>query len=215
MKIMWFVLLLAWPVAAAEESAWKTAAEEDLNSADAGAPPEALFVADGNWEVVEDGGEKYLRMPGSPIVEGGILFGPSTRGSSAVEARARGYRRGRSYPRFGVGVHGISGFRLRVVPARKMVELVRNEEEVVNAAYDWKPDAWLRLRLELRQVGETWKIRGWVWPDGEERPEKPVIEHDDPEAAGQGKASIWATPYASREIEFDDLRSEQPVDAGG
>lgn len=212
--MFWLAVLLAGPLAGAEESEWKTVATEDLSAAEAGAPAEALFVVDGGWEVVEEAGEKYLQMPGSPIVEGGILFGPSTKGGSAVEARARGYRRGRSNPRFGVGVHGISGFRLRVVPARNLVELIRNEEEVVNAAYDWKPDAWLRLRLEVRQVGETWKVRGWVWPDGEERPEKPAIEHENAEAVGQGKASIWATPYSSRGIEFDDLRSEQPADAG-
>jgi hypothetical protein len=110
-------------------------------------------------------------------------------------------------------VHGLSGYRLRVVPARKVVELVRDEESVLSAEYAWTPDVWVHLRLEVRQEGETWKVYGWVWPDGEARPEKPAIEHEDAAAGGQGKASIWATPYSSREIDFDDLIYEQAVEA--
>ena len=38
------------------------------------------------------------------------------------------------------------------------------------------------------------------------QPEKPVVEHTDKEAPGQGKGSLWGSPYSGRPIDFDDVK---------
>jgi len=109
-----------------------------------------------------------------------------------------------------VGLHGISGYRLRVVPSSGTVELLKNEEVVVSEKFAWKADQWTNLKLEIKPAGDQWSIRGWVWAvaDGEagEQPEKPSIEHTDKSAPGQGKASLWGSPYSGKPVDFDDVK---------
>ena len=70
---------------------------------------------------------RYLEMAAEPLTENAVIFGPSVKKAATVQARIKGFRKRRSYPRFGIGLHGISGYRLRVVPSKKVIELVKNE----------------------------------------------------------------------------------------
>lgn len=184
--------------------------EQDFEKVTVGEAPDDVMVIEGNFAVVAEEGKKFLRVGIEPLAENGIILGPSMKAGGSVEAKIRAYKKRRSYPRFGIGLHGISGYRLRVVPSSGTVELLRNEEVVATEKFDWKADSWTNLKLEIKAAGEGWSIKGWVWPvaegDGGKQPDKASIEHSDKEAPGQGKASLWGSPYSGRPIDFDDVK---------
>lgn len=115
-------------------------------------------------------------------------------------------KRRRSTPRMGVGLHGISGYRLRLVPATGTVELVKSEEVVKSVEFKWSSDQWFTLRLTIEAASDAkWTISGWVSAKGKEAPEVPTITMESDEKPGQGKASVWGTPYSGTPIFYDNL----------
>ena len=214
MKIALLPMLLvacAIPVLADDKKEKSAAAfEEDFEKVEVGEAPDKVMEIEGTFKVVEEEGKKFLRVGIAPLAENGIVLGPSMKGGGSIEAKIRSFKKRRSYPRFGIGLHGISGYRLRVVPSSGMVELLKNEEVVAKEKFKWKADTWANMKLEIKKSGDAWSIKGWVWPtaDGEqkEQPEKPVVEHTDKEAPGQGKGSLWGSPYSGRPIDFDDVK---------
>ena len=93
--------------------------------------PNDMMEIDGLFKVeANDEGKKHLQMASEPLTENAVIFGPSIKNSATLEVKVRGFKKRRSFPRFGIGLHGISGFRLRVVPSNNTVELVKNEEAI-------------------------------------------------------------------------------------
>ena len=184
--------------------------KEDFEKVSVGETPEKVMEIEGTFTVIEEDGKKFLRVGIAPLAENGIVLGPSMKGGGSIEAKIRSFKKRRSYPRFGVGLHGISGYRLRVVPSGNTVELLKNEEVVASKEFKWKADTWTNLKLEIKKDGDAWAIKGWVWPaaEGDEgkQPEKSTIEHADKEAPGQGKGSLWGSPYSGKPIDFDDVK---------
>ena len=213
MKLPALLPLIMAGLALAEEpkgSANPAAFEEDFESVAVGEAPDGVMEIDGTFTVVEEDGAKFLRVGIEPLAENGIILGPSMKAGGSVEAKIRSFKKRRSFPRFGIGLHGISGYRLRVVPSSGTVELLKNEEVVASEKFVWKADAWTNLKLEIEQAGDGWAIKGWVWPvaEGEagKQPEAPSIQHSDTNAPGQGKASLWGSPYSGKPVDFDDVR---------
>ena len=184
--------------------------EQDFEKVTVGEAPDDVMEIEGSFAVVEEEGKKFLRVGIEPLAENGIILGPSMKAGGSVAAKIRAFKKRRSYPRFGIGLHGISGYRLRVVPSSGTVELLRNEEVVASEKFEWQADAWTNLKLEIKAAGDGWSIKGWVWPVAEgvnaKQPEKATIEHSDMEAPGQGKASLWGSPYSGRPIDFDEVK---------
>ncbi|MDC0048984.1 hypothetical protein OAL09_06550 [Verrucomicrobia bacterium] len=184
--------------------------ENDFESLEIDSFPKAMMEIDGIFKVrtsdsTKAGNRRYLEMSAEPLSENAVIFGPSVKKSASVQAKIKGFRKRRSYPRFGIGLHGISGYRLRVVPSKKVIELVKNEEPVKSVPYKWTPDQWVNLRLKIQQEGKTWKISGSAWSDDSKAPESELITHIHEGSPGQGKASLWGTAYSGKVIQFDDL----------
>ncbi len=202
-------LTLAASLAVASSQDTKPAPEpfaDDFESAELGSLPDGMMEIDGSFAVAETEGGKALEMAAEPLTENAVLFGPSVKGGATVSAKVLAYKKRRSYPRFGVGLHGISGFRLRVVPSKGELELVKNEEPVKAVPYDWPADTWIQLELSVASDGEDrWKVEARVWPVGAERPTEPSIAHAHEGRPGQGKASLWGTPYSGKVAQFDDI----------
>ena len=220
MKIPFLLIVLVAGQALADQSekAEKTEVKrqpaefvESFDQVEIGEAPEKVMEIEGTFTVVEEEGKKFLRVGIEPLAENGIIMGPSMKGGGSIEAKIRSFKKRRSYPRFGVGLHGISGYRLRVVPSSGSVELLKNEEVVAKKPFKWKADAWTNLKLEIQQGSAGgWSIKGWVWPVAEgaegKQPQEPSIEHSDQEAPGQGKGSLWGSPYSGKPIDFDDVK---------
>lgn len=186
--------------------------QNDLEKLPLGKPPSEYMVLSGEFAVVKDENNTVLELPGEPVDAFGFLFGPSLKVGSMVKARAFGTAKGRRTPAFGVGIFGVSGFKLRVTAAAKQLEILKDEEVKATLPYEWKTGTWTWLRLQARPVeGGKWKVEGRAWPDGSPEPEKWMIEWIESEAPSSGRASILAMPYSGTPLRFDDLLVDKPL----
>lgn len=173
-----------------------------------GAPPAEVFIVDGRVEVTAKDGNKALVIhPGTELVDASAQLAVSAAGSASIEARVFASKRGRSAPRFGISVHGMSGWRLYVTPAKKQLELVKADQIVASVPFTWKSEAWLNLKLEAQKgEGDAWSITGTAWAEGEAVPPAPQLKQEDKGLKGQGKCAVWGTPFSGTPIYFDDIR---------
>ncbi len=178
---------------------------EDFEKFSIGEEPD-LFVLNGSFTVEMDGENKVLQLGPEPLDEGMVQLGKSFKTGAEITVRAKGSQKRRSFPRFGVGLHGMSGYRMRVVPAKRVLELVKNDDVVLTAPFAWSPGQWHRLRLRVRRAGdESWKVEGWAWIESEKAPEKPSIVYNGEDQRLQGKGSVVGTPYSGFPILFDQV----------
>jgi hypothetical protein len=184
--------------------------ENDFDSAEAGKAPADMLVLDGGFAVREEGGAKFLELPGAPLETFGVLFGPAVTNNVAVSARIQGSRRGRLFPAFGVGLGGVNGYKLRVSPGKKELELHKGDTDLVSVPFEWQSGQWTHFRLRVREAGAgAWKVEGKAWTEGAAEPAAWPIAFDDKETPRAGRAAIWGAPYAGTPIRYDDLRLER------
>ena len=183
----------------------------DFEKAEAGKVPDDLMVLGGEFAVKSEGTNQFLELPGAPLDSFAVQFGPAEKFDVAVMARIFGSGKGRRAPTFGVGLGGVSGWKLQASPSKKAVELLKDQEIKATVNYDWKSGTWTQLRLEIRKVKDgAWKIEGKAWATGETEPKAMLISFDEAEEPTPGKASIMGSPFAGTPIWFDDLRVEKP-----
>lgn len=168
--------------------------------------PEDFLVLDGAFEIKEDGGNKFIELPGAPLETYGLLFGPAQTNDIAVSARIQSSIKGRRYPVFGVGLNGVGGYKMLVAPAKGELELFKGDERVASARCEWKSGAWTSLRLQLRKTGAgEWRAEGKAWPAGAAETKSWMISFADKAEPVAGRASIWGSPISGQPIRFDDL----------
>ncbi|MCB1208374.1 MAG: hypothetical protein KDK97_03550 [Verrucomicrobiales bacterium] len=185
----------------------------DCEAWQAGEPPkEDVYVVEGKFAVTAVSGNKVLQIDPAELVDATAQLAVSGAGPATVHAKIFASKAGRSYPRFGVGVHGMSGHRLMMNPARKVVELMKGDEVITSAPIAWTSDAWVNLKLEATKgEGDTWKIAGKVWAADAMEPAEPTVTADDAKLKGQGKVSIWGAPYSGTPILFDELKVQVEI----
>jgi len=201
-KLVFITALLAAPALRAQE-----AYEMNFEQAAPGAVPAGMLVLDGQFAVAEEGGNKFLELPGAPLDTFGVLFGPSVKENQTVTARIFGTLKGRRFPVFDVGLNGVGGYKLRVSPGKKQLELLRSDAVKASVPLEWKSGAWTHLKLSMVKASATeWKIEGKFWQEGSSEPAAPSIAFTDSSAPPAGRASLSGMPYSGTPIRFDDLR---------
>ena len=194
--------LLALPLSAAEIKY-----QNDFEKAEVGSVPDEFLVIDGNFEVKEEGGNKFLELPGAPLDSYNVMFGPGEKENVGVGARIFGTNKGRRYPTFGVALNGLGGYKLRVSPAKRQLELYRGDDVKTSVPLEWESGKWTHLKLELTRPAENkWLVQGKLWQEGASEPEKPTIRFEDSEAPPAGRQLISGSPYAGTPIRYDDLK---------
>lgn len=179
--------------------------EQDFGKVAGDQVPEEILVLDGQFAVKEEEGNRFLELPGAPLETFGVLFGPSEAAGVRAEARMLATKAGRKFPTFAVGLNGVSGFKLRVAPAKNLVEIVQADEIRATAPFAWKSGEWVNLRLEVVKEGNGLQVRGQAW-QGTEAPAGWKVTWTAPEALPAGKAGVWGMPFSGTPIRFDDLR---------
>lgn len=204
MKRMLFSLLLLACTARADEM------KSFVFDADAwteGNVPKEVFVVDGTIKIAAKDGNKAIMIDPSPITDATAQLGDSANGSASIEAKVFASKKGRSFPRFGVSVHGMNGYRLIANLSKKQVELVKGDQVVKSAPFNWTTETWTKLRLDVKKTSDTeWSITGKIWSADAEEPKEAAIQHTDATLKGQGKCAIWGTPFAETPIYFDDVK---------
>ncbi len=202
-----FALFGVLPLFAGDTATFK----QDFESSELGALPQGMMEIEGVFTVEELEGRKVLRLKEDPLAEDAVILGPSFKGAGSVKASVKADKKRRSAPRFAIGLHGISGYRLRVAAAADRLELVKNEEVVESVPFAWKSEVWNVLKLEIREKDGKWIVEGRVWPEDGEAPAEPAIALETDAAPGQGKASLWGTPYAGLPIWYDSIEIVSPA----
>ena len=168
--------------------------------------PSSYFVLDGEWSVVEMDGGKAMKLSETPLVEAQVQIGDSFKETGGmIKARIKAEKKRRSFPRFGIGMHGMSGYRLRLFPAQGRLELVKSEEVVQSFDLEWTAGEWWFLELTVKPAGDAWTVSGRAWPESGARPGEAQIEYISTETKFSGKASVTGTAYAGLPIYFDDI----------
>jgi hypothetical protein len=171
-----------------------------------GEPPKEVFVVDGTIRIGARDGNKAIVIDPNPITDASAQLGVSASGNASIEARILALKRGRSTPRFGVSVHGMSGHRLIVNPAKKSLDLMKNDQTLASVPFAWTSAAWVKVKLEAKKgADEAWTITGKAWPAEAAEPAEPLITHAEKSLKGQGKCAIWATPFSGEPVYFDDI----------
>ncbi len=215
-----FLFLALATLAAAQEAAAPASSSQkiDFQALMPGPVPDEFMSVEGEakFDIIADGDKnKVLELQGQPIVDGGMLVGKATKGPGTITAKIKATGKRRVQPRFGVGLFGISGPRVRVVPVTKTVEIVKNsdkEEVMATAPYTWTSGTWTWVEMSIKAAaaGGGSTIEGRVWEDGKARPEKATVTWENPAPAAQGRASVWGTPYSEQAIWFDDIEIKAP-----
>lgn len=181
--------------------------ENSFEGAAHGKVPEDMLVLDGAFAVKEEGGNKFLELPGAPLETYGVLFGPTETNGLAVQARIYSTGKGRRFPACAVGLNGVGGYRLQISPAKKALELAKGDAVLATVPFTWQSGSWTILRLQTRKINsEEVRIEGKAWPQDAAEPKEWTISRTDKTAAPAGRPSIWGSPYAGTPIRFDDLR---------
>jgi hypothetical protein len=177
----------------------------DFEKAKPGELPDEFLVISGDFVVREEGGNKFLELPGTPLDSFSVLFGPTEKDGITASARAYGTAKGRRGPSFGVGLNGVSGYRVQVSPGKQALELFRGDVSRASVNYEWKSGKWCYLRIQANKTGTGWKIVGKAWPEGQSEPADWMISVEDSEDLPAGRASIHGSPYSGTAIRYDDL----------
>src|SRR3954467_3516409 len=150
MRIFFLVLVLSsgFITGSSGQSA-KLPYENNFEKADLNKVPDDMLVLDGEFAVKEEGGNKFLELPGAPLDTFGIVFGPTQTNGVAVSARIFGTGKGRRFPTFAVGLNGATGLKLQVSPAKKLIELYSGEEVIATVPYTWESGTWTMLKLQF------------------------------------------------------------------
>jgi len=179
---------------------------QDFEKVEIGQMPAEFLAMEGDFAVRDIAGNRVLELPGEPLSSFGLLFGPVEAGDVAVRAKCNGSRKGRKYPTFGVGLGGVSGYRLIMSAGKEALELYRDEELKTSIQYQWTSETWTELLLRIRKAGDgQWKIEGKAWPRTGPEPADWMFSLETTDEPFPGRASLWATPYAGTPIQFDDL----------
>lgn len=171
-----------------------------------GEVPKEVFVVDGTVKIAAKDGNKAIMIDATPIVDASAQLAVSASGAASIQAKVFASKRARSVPKFGVSVHGMSGYRLLINAAKKQLELVKNEVVAASVPYTWTSDSWIKMKLDVKPgAGEAWVIEGKVWAADAPEPAEPTVKAEDKGLKGQGKSGLWGTPYAETPIYFDDV----------
>ena len=177
---------------------------EDFTHRPPGDLPESFMILDGQFSVKEAGGNRFMELPGSPLESFGVLFGSNEATGVQVTARIFATKSGRKFPTFATGLNGVSGYKLRVSPAKGVVELVRGDDIKGSAPFKWNSGDWTHLKLSITPQGNGVRITAKAWQVGPE-PEAWLLTFDEADKLPAGKAGVWGMPFSGTSIQFDDL----------
>jgi len=198
------VLLFAAP--ANSLAADSTTYTNDFENTELNSIPDDMMVLAGDFTVQSDGTNHFLELPGAPLDSFAVQFGPMGN-EMTVSGRIYATKRGRRMPTFGIGLGGVSGWKLQVAPAKNVIELLLDLDSRVSAPYDWKSGEWLKLQLTIAPNSDaTWKIEGKVWTAEKPESTATVVSFQAKEEPISGRASILASPFSGTPIQFDDLK---------
>lgn len=210
MRCVPVILVLAMPAlfaADAEDPKPEPRYANDLETLKSEQIKEEFMVMAGEFALQKDGANTVLELPGKPVDDVGLLFGPTSTVPIVVQARIFATKVRRRTPAFCVGVNGRRDYRLRVNPASDALEILRDGKVLATAEYKWTSDQWTVMRLQVTSADEgVSRLEGKAWAEGQDEPKEWMVSHELKEAVLPARASLYGAPYSEKPIRFDDLK---------
>jgi hypothetical protein len=169
------------------------------------------MVLSGEFAVKAEGANKFLELPGAPLDTFGVLFGPTQQSDVTATAKFQSRKQGRKFPTFGISLNGVAGYRLQINPAKKALELLKNDEARAHIEFAWESEQWTALRIQVRHVGAKWRIEGKAWLATAQEPREWMIAVEESDEPPSGRAGVWGMPFSGHPIRFDDLAVARAV----
>lgn len=212
MRSFSFLLLLAVPAflaCAADEPGPEPRYSNDLEALKPEKLKEEFMIMAGEFALQKDGENTVLELPGKPVDDVGLLFGPTSTAPVVAQARIFATKVRRRMPAFCVGVNGRRDYRLRVNPAADALELLRDGKVLASAEYKWASDQWIVMRLRVTSPDKgVSRLEGKAWAEGQDEPKEWLVSHELKEDVLPARASLYGAPYSEKPIRFDDLKVE-------
>jgi hypothetical protein len=180
---------------------------EDFESYAVDAVPPAWINTTGKYAVRELDGKKVLmKHPNPPIFKRGRSFiGSPDMKDYTIEADVRATLKRRQMGDAGVVAQRYS---LVLFGNDQRIELQAwqpETERTVKAPFEWKPDTWYRMKLEVQTLPDgKVRARGKAWAVGEQEPAKWTLEKIDPIPNLKGSPGIYAD--APNEVYLDNIK---------
>jgi len=184
--------------------------QNDFEQAEPGKVPFDMLVLDGNFSVKADATNRFLELPGAPLDSFSLQFGPAETNGLSVSAMIRSTTKSRRFPTFGLGLYGVAGFKVQISPAKKSLEVYKDQALIASAPFEWKSGEWTVLKLRARPAaGDSWKIEAKAWTQGDPEPSTWLVSSEHkPESPLSGRASLVGSPFSGTPIQFDNLKVE-------
>ena len=189
-------------------SGWNLEYHEDFSSSGTGEEPESLFILDGHYSVQEESkGQKYLQLPGTPMGDFGLLFGPRIKDRGlALRFSFFATKKGRRMPSIAAGIGGVRSLRLRLNPAARSLVISHDETILKQVPFVWKDGIWWDVCFQATPTSKNLtRVKCKLWPKKEQEPKVWLLEEEFKQEYEGGKCALWGVPYASTPILFDDL----------
>ena len=191
------------------EGSWSVEFEEKFSDFEVGTEPENLFILDGAYAVTQEENDKRLTLPGSPVGDFGLLFGPRVREKSlSLSFSFLATKKGRRLPALAAGLGGVRSYRFRLNAATKEILLFGTTLKLGRLPINGKAVPGTAFVFRRFRAGENTRIRLKLWKRGEKEPDEWLLDQIDPSAFAGGKCALWAYPYSGTPIHFDDLKIE-------
>ena len=189
-------------------TAWKLEYHENFSGCGIGEEPESLFILDGHYSVQEESkGQKYLQLPGTPMGDFGLLFGPRIKDRGlALRFSFFATKKGRRMPSIAAGIGGVRALRLRLNTAVRSLVISHDETILKQVPFVWKDGIWWDVFFQATPTNKNLtRVKCKLWPKQEEEPKAWLLEEEFKQEYEGGKCALWGVPYASTPILFDDL----------
>jgi hypothetical protein len=184
---------------------------QNFDNASLDKAPADFMVLSGEFAVKAEGANKFLELPGAPLDTFGVLFGPTQQSDVTATAKFQSRKQGRKFPTFGISLNGVAGYRLQINPAKKALELLKNDEARAHIEFAWESEQWTALRIQVRHVGAKWRIEGKAWLATAQEPREWMIAVEESDEPPSGRAGVWGMPFSGHPIRFDDLAVARAV----
>jgi hypothetical protein len=181
---------------------------EDFQKLEASALPHGARALSGEFTVAVEAADHFLRLAPTPLNGHGILIGPERDSATAIRARVRSATTGRRFPEMGVGLGGVGGYKLFLMPAVGELQIRQNHVILARAPFAWTSGTWTNLLFEFRIVENRPMIAGKAWADGAAEPAAWMVRYEPTSPPPKGQPSLWGSAYSEQPVDFDDVAVE-------
>jgi hypothetical protein len=178
--------------------------KEDFEKFPVDASPVYWIGAGGKKFLVKDlNGNKVLAKPPAAVgIQGSdIYMGPSTMKDYVVSADVMATKEKRRIPDIGL-IN--SGYTLDLMGSHQRVQIRSWASEyriVKNAPFQWLPDTWYSMKMQVDYSGKTAEIKGKIWPKTDPEPEAWTIVVEDPIPIMQGSPGLYGNSVTTLYID--------------